>query len=145
MCCSSGRSSFSPCCCPFSAARCLLPCRPLPADCAAWSTLLQLPSYSTLRTPRVTARAQTFGGEVESVRRLPPLSPKALHNAISTHLYRRGAFRAAARFAEVCPTWGLASVHSEGFKFSSNLWRHGSISFNYGWEGRRGFAFHIYF
>ena len=45
--------------------------------------------------------AQHFGGDVESVRRTPPLNEKALHTAIITHLYRRGAFRAAAKFSEV--------------------------------------------
>jgi len=39
---------------------------------------------------------------VESIRRTPALDQKALHTAIITHLYRRGAFRAAARFSEVC-------------------------------------------
>eukprot|EP00752_Nemacystus_decipiens_P006278 g5661.t1 len=46
------------------------------------------------------AAEKHFGGDVESVRRTPPLNEKALHTAIITHLYRRGAFRAAAKFSE---------------------------------------------
>ncbi|CAB1109474.1 unnamed protein product [Ectocarpus sp. CCAP 1310/34] len=46
------------------------------------------------------AAEKQFGGNVESVRRTPALNEKALHTAIITHLYRRGAFRAAAKFSE---------------------------------------------
>ncbi|CAM9907092.1 unnamed protein product, partial [Ectocarpus sp. 4 AP-2014] len=46
------------------------------------------------------AAEKRFGGNVESVRRTPALNEKALHTAIITHLYRRGAFRAAAKFSE---------------------------------------------
>eukprot|EP00903_Cladosiphon_okamuranus_P020408 g18728.t1 len=46
------------------------------------------------------AAEKHFGGDVESVRRRPPLNEKALHTAIITHLYRKGAFRAAAKFSE---------------------------------------------
>lgn len=44
---------------------------------------------------------QHFGGDVESIRRTPGLNQKALHTAIITHLYRKGAFRSAAKLAEV--------------------------------------------
>ncbi|CAN0111228.1 unnamed protein product, partial [Ectocarpus sp. 8 AP-2014] len=46
------------------------------------------------------AAEKQFGGNVESVRRTPALNEKALHTAIITHLYRSGAFRAAAKFSE---------------------------------------------
>lgn len=38
---------------------------------------------------------------MESIRRTPALNQKALHTAIITHLYRKGAFRSAAKLAEV--------------------------------------------
>lgn len=38
---------------------------------------------------------------MESIRRTPAFDQKALHTAIITHLYRKGAFRSAAKLAEV--------------------------------------------
>lgn len=49
---------------------------------------------------------QQFGGDVESVRRMPSIDEKALHTAIITHLYRNGSFRSAAKFAEVRESHG---------------------------------------
>ncbi|CAM9290288.1 unnamed protein product [Scytosiphon promiscuus] len=46
------------------------------------------------------AAEKQFGCSVESVRRAPSLNEQALHTAIITHLYRRGAFGAAERFSE---------------------------------------------
>lgn len=59
------------------------------------------------------AAEKNFGGDVESIRRTPALNQKALHTAIITHLYRKGAFRSAAKLAEDSPATVPADTRSQ--------------------------------
>ncbi|CAM9672472.1 unnamed protein product [Laminaria digitata] len=59
------------------------------------------------------AAEKHFGGDVESIRRTPALNQKALHTAIITHLYRKGAFRSAAKLAEDSPATVPADTRSQ--------------------------------
>ncbi|CAM9897808.1 unnamed protein product [Discosporangium mesarthrocarpum] len=81
-------------------------------------------SYHACISKLAKAVEKQFGADVEEVCRKTRMDEKVLHSVITAHLYRRGSFKAAARFAEdtsVDVPEGMSSVLMEMHRVASAL------------------------